>query len=562
MAEPVVNVEKIMEEIRREIQMEEALRDLPRFEDIPLDGGEQPAPAEGNVDWPLLAQSLDYINRNYDIPYYWTFYGSKVKTFFKRLIRRLTKCILAPIVSMQDAFNTHVVRVCNNLKEAVVALMARTDAHQGELARLRGELDELRGELERQQTLLTQQKLTLEEQRTALTGAAGRVDDLSGLVRETQDMLQVNDRRAADLERDMDCIRRVDGSIFLAGGTIDYNKYSQAGEDSIIAFIVGSLGYREDEVTYLDLGANHAKYLSNTYFFYQRGASGVLVEANPELIPELKLLRTRDVILNKCISAADGETVDFYVMSNDGLSTMSSSSVAHSEEVNDELTLREVKHIDTITVKSILKDYFAQPPMLLNVDIEGGEMDVLQDLDYDRFRPLIIVVETIPYENGLTIGEKNEEVVSFLTQRGYVEYAFTGINSIFVDRAQAQRINRNLPKVYDGPVDCQRFMLTNEKAKRLPQGIRLERDGIAYGPYMACPAGEYELEVRVQGLGSAARASLDVTGDSGKKNFARLDLKDGVNQLRFSLSEEEKNVEFVVRNQSDAGILLQSVKLN
>lgn len=624
MAEPVVNVEKIMEEIRREIQMEEALRDLPRFEDIPLDGGERPAPAEapapaaGNVDWPLLAQSLDYLNRNYDIPYYWTFYGSKVKTFLKRLVRRLVKCILAPIVSMQDAVNTHVVRVCNNLKEAVVALMARADAHQGELARLRGELDELRRALERQQTLLSQQdelltqqsetlahqdellarqeeklaqqdktlarqdellaqqdealaqqKQTLEEQRAALTaqeaaltGAAGSVDALSGLVRETQDMLQVNDRRAADLERDMDCIRRVDGSIFLAGGTIDYNKYSQAGEDSIIAFIVGALGYREDEVTYLDLGANHAKYLSNTYFFYQRGASGVLVEANPELIPELKLLRTRDMILNKCVSSADGETVDFYVMSNDGLSTMSSSSVAHSQKVNDELTLRDVKQIGTVTVKSILKDYFAQPPMLLNVDIEGGEMDVLQALDYDRFRPLIIVVETIPYENGLTIGEKNEEVVSFLTQRGYVEYAFTGINSIFVDRAQAQRINRNLPKVYDGPMDCQRFMLTNEKTKRLPQGICLERGGIAYGPYMTCPAGEYELEVRVQGLGSAARASLDVTGDSGKKNFARLDLKDGVNQLRFSLSEEEKDVEFVVRNQSDAGILLQSVKLN
>lgn len=597
MAEPVaVNVEKIMEEIRREVQMEEALRDLPRFEDIPLDGGEQPAPAEtpapaaGNVDWQTLEQSLDYINRNYDVPYYWPFAGSKVKTFLKRVVRRLAKCILAPIVSMQDAFNAHVVRACNNLKEAVVSLMARADAHQSELARLRSELDELRGALERQQTLLarqdeiltqqgetlaqqdealTQQKQALEEQRAALTaqeaaltGAAGSVDALSGLVRETQDMLQVNDQRATDLERDMDCIRRVDGSIFLAGGTIDYNKYSQAGEDSIIAFIVGALGYREDEVTYLDLGANHAKYLSNTYFFYQRGASGVLVEANPELIPELKLLRTRDMILNKCVSTADGETVDFYVMSNDGLSTMSSSSVAHSQKVNDELTLRDVKQIGTVTVKSILKDYFAQPPMLLNVDIEGGEMDVLQALDYDRFRPLIIVVETIPYENGLTIGEKNEEVVSFLTQRGYVEYAFTGINSIFVDRAQAQRINRNLPKVYDGPMDCQRFMLTNEKTKRLPQGICLERDGIAYGPYMTCPAGEYELEVRVQGLGSAARASLDVTGDSGKKNFARLDLKDGVNQLRFSLSEEEKDVEFVVRNQSDAGILLQSVKLN
>lgn len=71
------------------------------------------------------------------------------------------------------------------------------------------------------------------------------------------------------------------------------------------------IGIDLKKVRYLDLGANHAKELSNSYAYYENGASGVLVEANPELIDELKEIRPRDIIVNKAIAFEDEKILIF-----------------------------------------------------------------------------------------------------------------------------------------------------------------------------------------------------------------------------------------------------------
>lgn len=101
-----------------------------------------------------------------------------------------------------------------------------------------------------------------------------------------------------------------------------FNKrtYSQSGEDSIIMYIMAMKGIPLSECSYLDLGANHPKVMSNTYFFYEQGARGVLVEANPKLADELGNERSGDIVLNKCISGKSGEKLDFNILNLDGLS--------------------------------------------------------------------------------------------------------------------------------------------------------------------------------------------------------------------------------------------------
>ena len=58
-----------------------------------------------------------------------------------------------------------------------------------------------------------------------------------------------------------------------------FNKksYSQAGEDVILMYIFVMLGVPLSQCNYLDLGANHPCDMSNTWFFYQQGATGILV---------------------------------------------------------------------------------------------------------------------------------------------------------------------------------------------------------------------------------------------------------------------------------------------
>ena len=53
--------------------------------------------------------------------------------------------------------------------------------------------------------------------------------------------------------------------------------YSQYGEDLILSSAIEYLKIDEN-ISYLDIGANHPMSLSNTYLLYKQGASGVLIE--------------------------------------------------------------------------------------------------------------------------------------------------------------------------------------------------------------------------------------------------------------------------------------------
>ncbi|MFR4477508.1 MAG: hypothetical protein ACLT3Y_10060 [Ruminococcus callidus] len=88
-----------------------------------------------------------------------------------------------------------------------------------------------------------------------------------------------------------------------------FNKksYSQAGEDAILMYIFVMLGVPLSQCTYLDLGANHPCDMSNTWFFYQQGARGILVDANPKLAEELRQARPEDRVINACVGPVSGK---------------------------------------------------------------------------------------------------------------------------------------------------------------------------------------------------------------------------------------------------------------
>ena len=262
------------------------------------------------------------------------------------------------------------------------------------------------------------------------------IQEMNTAIEELKSMLMLNQNSVEVLERDMECVRDMDTSIFDSSKKSFFDKVTtaQSGEDSIIAYVLMVLGVRPEDITYLDLGANHARELSNTYYFYQQGASGVLVEANPDLIPELKLMRSRDIILNSCVSDHDDDVVNFFIVNGDGLSTSNFEAINNAMTINKNLKIAKTEKIRTITIQSILNNYVQKPPTILNIDIEGEEMNVLQNYDFEHYRPTVICVEMIPYETSLVIDKKNSAVTDYLCGMGYTEYAFTGINSIFVDR--------------------------------------------------------------------------------------------------------------------------------
>jgi hypothetical protein len=72
-------------------------------------------------------------------------------------------------------------------------------------------------------------------------------------------------------------------------------------------------------------------------------------------------------------------------------------------------------------------------PDFLSLDVEGLELEILSSIDLDNSKPIVICVETISYsESGK--GVKDVQVAEFLADKGYMLYADTHVNSIFVDK--------------------------------------------------------------------------------------------------------------------------------
>jgi FkbM family methyltransferase len=276
------------------------------------------------------------------------------------------------------------------------------------------------------------------------------IRDLPQLAQQTQQttagVQQLQTTMQQTLQRlqqdDLTTLSLLDRTTRLERAAADTNKqnldlnmltkttYSQAGEDAILAYLFAVLGIPFAKCTYLDLGANRPKEMSNTYFFYEQGASGTLVEANPALIPALQKERSGDVVLNRCIAPESGHAIPFHVLSVDGLSTPED--VTALLAAHPDVKLLETVNVETISVNEILAG-MESVPLLMNIDVEGMEMEILRSIDFTKYRPMVLVLEMIPYSKKLPVGQKNQEILAFLQEKGYTEYAFTGINSIFLD---------------------------------------------------------------------------------------------------------------------------------
>ena len=206
---------------------------------------------------------------------------------------------------------------------------------------------------------------------TQQSGAA--VQQLQTTMQQTLSRLQQDDLTTLSLLERVTKLERAassQGSHNMDLNMLMKTTYSQSGEDAILAYLFAVLGIPFAKCTYLDLGANRPKEMSNTYFFYEQGATGTLIEANPALIPALQKERSGDVILNRCIAPKSGDVIPFHVMNVDGLST--------PEDVTELLANHpDLKLLETVNVETVsVNDLFAQMhavPVFVNIDRGHGD---------------------------------------------------------------------------------------------------------------------------------------------------------------------------------------------
>ncbi|WP_168192781.1 FkbM family methyltransferase [Undibacter mobilis] len=149
----------------------------------------------------------------------------------------------------------------------------------------------------------------------------------------------------------------------------------------VAAFFGGVEGY------FVEVGANEPRLRSQTWHLEQAGWRGILVEPQPNLVEELRAMRTAKVFAVACSGPENlGRTLPFHVAGP--LSSLDRAGMAPGARPE------KVIEVPVRTLDSILEE--AQAPVafdFLSIDVEGHEIEVLRGFDLRRWQPRLVMIE-------------------------------------------------------------------------------------------------------------------------------------------------------------------------
>ncbi len=169
-------------------------------------------------------------------------------------------------------------------------------------------------------------------------------------------------------------------------------RYSQNNEEEIIREYFG------DQVgTFLDLGANDGRTLSNTAACANRGWSGLMVEASPTVF-ELLHSRYKGNLRVYCINVAVGTSCRRITLHESGEHlgvgdrSLLSTVVASERDRWTRETFEEVE-VDCVDFATLMKTTTMRRFDLISIDIEGMDLPVLRQMDLDELACRMLIVE-------------------------------------------------------------------------------------------------------------------------------------------------------------------------
>ncbi len=214
-------------------------------------------------------------------------------------------------------------------------------------------------------------------------------------------------------------------------------SYAQQGEDLLIKAALSRVGITNP--SYLDIGAYDPLRGNNTYLMYVNGARGVLVEPNPKRVSALRRKRRGDRVIQAGIAPADEPSAQYFVMSLGGgqLNTFKKEEAENMVRTASygEQKIRQVLAVPLISINTLMQKYFSRGPDVLSLDAEGYDLEILQALDFSRYAPYCLCIETLRYDE---VGElcKVQEIPELLKFHGYEVFADTYVNTIFIRKSQ------------------------------------------------------------------------------------------------------------------------------
>jgi len=199
-------------------------------------------------------------------------------------------------------------------------------------------------------------------------------------------------------------------------------SYAQNFEDVLLWRALGHIknGF------YIDVGANDPVEHSVTKAFYDAGWWGINIEPMPSYAQVFLRDRPRDLNLAIAAGAADGSITLFDTPTVNGWASVDPAVAAAHRAQGTQVVETTVP---MRTLAAICAEHARGEIHFLKVDVEGWEEDVLRGMDFQRWRPWVVVVEAIrPNSRESNHGDWEHLV----TRHGYRFAYFDGLNRYYV----------------------------------------------------------------------------------------------------------------------------------
>jgi FkbM family methyltransferase len=176
------------------------------------------------------------------------------------------------------------------------------------------------------------------------------------------------------------------------------------------------------KLTYLDLGAGLPEFYSNSLHFRNKGVKVISVDANAKFCMEHKKLGYH---INNYAIVTDDRTEVVFREYPDNIQGLSFSSIADKEPEEGRYYVEYT--VPSINVQTLLSKHHSDTKVIdiIDLDIEGGEIEIIKSLDLEGLGVKGMIVENI---------EGDVEYYKAYEELGYEVYARCNHNDIIIKK--------------------------------------------------------------------------------------------------------------------------------
>lgn len=217
-------------------------------------------------------------------------------------------------------------------------------------------------------------------------------------------------------------------------------SFGQLGEDAVIHNHLSILGISPNEPgSYIDIGCFHPSRGSNTFKFYQKGSSGLVIDIGKKKKRFWALVRPRDKFIDAAAVPLSYKNKKIKFLQQTGYGSESD----HVDELgvlgSDHKVFIESEVINPIQITDLCikeTNWFEASWRFINIDIEGLDEQVILDFDLSFLKPDIIAIEKFLPE-GLSYLEKiqyhcTSNLSKKLAKSGYTLQSICGPTLIYM----------------------------------------------------------------------------------------------------------------------------------